>query len=62
MYDLYNDLKIKLKHSFFDRKLTNYEIEYIHDLYLEYIHDGLDSKHAFNKAINIFKHFQFKNK
>ena len=59
MYDLFTDLKLKLKNSFFDRKLTDYEIQYIQDLYIEYIHEGLDSKHAFKKAITVFKHFQF---
>jgi len=60
MYDLFTDLKLKLKYSYFDRKLTDYEIRFIHDLYLENIFAGLDSKHALKKAITVFKHFQFK--
>ena len=59
MYDLFTDLKLKLN-SFFDRELTDYEIRFIHDIYLENIFSGLDSKHALKKAFIIFKHFQSK--
>ncbi len=60
MYDLFTDLKLKLKNSYFDRKLTDYEIQFIHDQYLENIFAGLDPKHAFKKAIDVLNQFQFK--
>ena len=41
-----------------DWKINKYEKKIIRDLYLDYLHNGLNSEQALRKAIDVLKHFK----